>query len=272
MPNYKKKRKPNPLKIKKEGADASCLKLTRGEKLEMRLPESKRKIQESRVTKTKVSVISKEDREAKELMLERSLKLKEMLFIKKEEKTAKSKKPAKIICYSEYEECEKTLKNKREKKQIKPAKKLSEKKIERILAMKKWHEEIKETRSIAKKEAKKEKAMAKKERILQLQLKSKEINKAKEDKPETKQSMQKGAPRKMLRSIINGRKDGRKNRQKDRIMTLRTSGREFLETYKTKKGQEKNRYIYIQNPEVRKVVILDKTKDLPIFEKQKSEE
>lgn len=275
MPNYKKTRKPNPFKVKKEDTDAGNIKLSKKEKLEMDLPKSKRKIQEAKLTIIKVSTLSKEDREMEEMLLERKLNLNEMLSVKKEQKTIRSKKPAKINC-KEADNC--TTKEKRQRKPAKSISILSKKRLERLLERQKEEEAIRLIQALDSKKAKQEKAESKKERVLAIQLKSKEIEKAneekkaKEEKEDKKPLMPKGAQRKLIRSLMNGRRDGKKNRQKDRIMTLRTSGREFLETYTTKKGQEKNRYIHIPNPEIRKTVVLDKTKPLPVFDKQKSEE
>jgi hypothetical protein len=272
MPNYKKQRKPNPFKSKKMDELEGKIKPARGEKIEMKLPGNKRAIQKENLTVTSASTIKKEDRQLQELLLERPLTLKELIIVKKIQKTIVSKKPAKIKC-EESEDV--VIKERKPRKQTKGPKILSKKKLERMLNAQMKSEELESTKRLDIKKRKQEKAKAKKERVLTLQSKSKEIEKEKAKKQSDEPIipvMPKGAPRKFIRSAMNGRVNGRKNRQKNRIMTLRKSEREFLETYTTKKGKEKNRYVHIQNPEVRKVVVLDRTKPLPVFEKQKTEE
>ena len=270
MSTIKKKiRKPNRFKKKKGEVLPEKIKVTRKEKLDISLPENKRKIQESTHCKVKVSTLKEEQRQTQEILLERKLTLSELLSTKKKTITHKSKNPAKITCYNSYEETEV------QKKDRKPPKRiclLTERRAKFLNARQQNEEAARILQSLNNKRNKEEKAESKKSRVAETQAKSKEIDKAKEEKPEVIPFIPKGMPRKTLRSILNGRKDGRKNRQKDRIMVLRTKDREFLETYTTKKGIEKKRYIYIPNPEVRKVVVLDKTKPLPVFEKQKSED
>lgn len=266
----KKERQPNKFKDKNR---PKKIRIAKKEKKEFLLSYRRRKIQTSNHEKLKVVEMPEDTRKVNEILLERKLKLSELLTVKKEKPVKKSKKPAKHKA-EQLGEVKITAKKPRRA----PSKvwTMTERSKERLLEKQRKRKAVELIESLNKKAVAKAKKGERKPKIAQIRKKMAEIKAKEEQKKKNFEDLSQktpGAlPRKQWRMLMNGRKEGHKNRQKNRIIEVRKPAKILLSEYTTKKGQTKNRYISIANPELRKIVVVDRTSVLPKFEKENKAE
>ena len=265
----KKIRKPNKFKEQKNSVN---IRISRGEKKEALIDFRKRSIQESNHKKLKVTIINEDDRKLEELVQSRKLKLEELLSIKTKEQKCRSRKPAK----HKAEPLGKVkITDKKPKRAPKNIAILSERRTARLLEKQREAEAMRIIDALNNKKITEAKKAQKKERVEQARLKSATISKNEEKRKtkfeDTEKKPANALARKSWRSLMNGRKNGHKNRQKNRIVEVREASKVPFGQYITKKGQEKNRYVRISNPAIRKVVVIDRTNDIKAFEKKEED-
>lgn len=216
--------------------------------------------------------MSEDERKTFEILLERKLKLSELLTVKNVENKSKSNKPAKIKAETLGEVKLQPRKPKRAPSKVWS---LTEKGVERLLEKQRKREAVEMLEALNQKAIANAKRKEKEERVKEMRSKAIQLYRAEQERKEKFEEEPKkpanALPRKQWRLLLNGRKEGHKNRQKNRIVEVRKPSKVLYHEYTTKKGQLKNRYITINNPELRKIAVIDRTKILPKFEKQKEE-